>query len=678
MCGICGFTHAQPKDAQVLKNMCDIMAHRGPDGEGAYLANGIALGHRRLSLIDLEGGYQPMVRKSNHHVSELISAGQALGTNKKPNDIPVVSQNGEYAIVFNGEIYNYRDLAAVLKAEGWVLKTTSDTEVLLTGYIAWGEKVLDRIRGMFAFAIWDEQKQILFCARDFFGIKPFYYTVQQEQFIFASEIKSILEHPAYERELNREALEQYLSFQFSALPETFFKGIYKLPPAHSMVVHPDGHIEMKQYWSPLFNEASEGCSLHEAAERVGEAMRESVHYHNVADVEVGSFMSSGIDSSYMAALLAQENPLVQTFTVGFSEYEGERDEISWAAELAEKLDVSNTNKYITQDEYWKALPYVQWHMDEPSGDPSAVALFFVDQIASKKVKAVLSGEGADELFGGYKIYQAPMATDRLGKLPKPLLRASAALLRKLGIRGANFLERASETVAEWYYTNANGVSFTVEERERILKNPVKAPDPLEVVSPDYQEAQDHDFDEPTQMQYVDIRNWLVGDILLKTDKMAMAHSLESRVPFLDKEVFAAASVLPLDMRVTPEQTKVALRKASLTAIPTDWAQKEKLGFPVPVAAWLREPANAQRVKTWFESPEAQLFFNKDELDRLLNEHLAGADRSRKIFIVWMFLMWYRMYFVERTSPYQAEETPTTYFPGNYLNNPNQSPTKTTE
>lgn len=436
MCGICGFTHAQPEDAQVLKNMCDIMAHRGPDGEGAYLANGIALGHRRLSLIDLEGGYQPMVRKSNHHVSELISAGQALGTNKKPNDIPVVSQNGEYAIVFNGEIYNYRDLAAVLKAEGWVLKTTSDTEVLLTGYIAWGEKVLDRIRGMFAFAIWDEQKQILFCARDFFGIKPFYYTVQQEQFIFASEIKSILEHPAYERELNREALEQYLSFQFSALPETFFKGIYKLPPAHSMVVHPDGHIEMKQYWSPLFNEASEGCSLHEAAKRVDEAMRESVHYHNVADVEVGSFMSSGIDSSYMAALLAQENPLVQTFTIGFSEYEGERDEISWAAELAEKLDVSNTNKYITQDEYWKALPYVQWHMDEPSGDPSAVALFFVDQIASKKVKAVLSGEGADELFGGYKIYQAPMATDRLSKLPKPLLRASAALLRKLGIRGA--------------------------------------------------------------------------------------------------------------------------------------------------------------------------------------------------------------------------------------------------
>lgn len=286
MCGICGFTHAQPEDAQVLKNMCDIMAHRGPDGEGAYLANGVALGHRRLSLIDLEGGYQPMVRTSNHHVSELISAGQALGTNKKPNDIPVVSQSGDYAIVFNGEIYNYRDLAAVLKAEGWVLKTTSDTEVLLTGYIAWGEKVLDRIRGMFAFAIWDEQKQILFCARDFFGIKPFYYTVQQEQFIFASEIKSILEHPAYERELNREALEQYLSFQFSALPETFFKGIYKLPPAHSMVVHPDGHIEMKQYWSPLFAETKEGCSLHEAADRVGEAMRESVHYHNVADVEV--------------------------------------------------------------------------------------------------------------------------------------------------------------------------------------------------------------------------------------------------------------------------------------------------------------------------------------------------------------------------------------------------------
>lgn len=678
MCGICGFTHARPKDAQILKSMCDIMAHRGPDGEGAYLASGVALGHRRLSLIDLEGGCQPMIRKSNHHASELISAGQALGTNKMPNDTPIASRRGDYAIVFNGEIYNYRDLAAVLKAEGWVLKTTSDTEVLLTGYIAWGEKVLDRIRGMFAFAIWDEQKQILFCARDFFGIKPFYYTVQQEQFIFASEIKSILEHPAYERELNREALEQYLSFQFSALPETFFKGIYNLPPAHAMIVHPDGHIEMKQYWSPLFAKNKEGCSLHEAAERVDEAMRESVRYHNVADVEVGSFMSSGIDSSYLTALLAQENPLAQTFTVGFSEYEGEQDEISWAAELAEKLEVSNTSKHITQDEYWEALPYVQWHMDEPSGDPSAAALFFVDQIASKKVKAVLSGEGADELFGGYNIYQAPLATDRLSKFPRPFLRAGATLLQKLGIRGANFLERASETVADWYYTNANGVSFTVEERERILKDPVKAPDPLEIVSPDYREAQDQDFDEPTQMQYVDIRNWLVGDILLKTDKMAMAHSLESRVPFLDKEVFAAASVLPLALRITPDQTKVALRTASLATIPSDWAQKEKLGFPVPLAAWLREPANVERVKTWFESPEAQLFFNKDELDRLLHEHLAGADRSRKIFIVGMFLMWYRMYFVDRTSPYQAGETLGKVFSENHPNNPNQVATKATE
>lgn len=578
-----------------------------------------------------------------------------LAQNPPPSPLPqdkgehLTSQTGDYAIVFNGEIYNYREIAADLIAEGWQLSTSSDTEVLLTGYIAWGEDILDRIRGMFAFAIWDKPRGVLFCARDFFGIKPFYYTNQNGQFIFASEIKAILEHPAYERELNREALEQYLSFQFSALPETFFKGVFKLPPAHSLSVHKDGSIELRRFWEPTYHENADR-SLEDAARAIDEVMADSVRYHNVADVEVGSFLSSGIDSSYMAARLAKENPELKTFTVGFAEYEGDRDEVSWASELAEILEVENTSKHIDQKEYWDALPFVQWHMDEPSGDPSAVALYFVDQLASRQVKAVLSGEGADEFFGGYKIYQAPLASRRLSAIPSPLLRASAALLKALGLRGANYLERASETVADWYYTNANGVSFTVEERERILKQPLHCPAPQEVVAGPYAEAESKRLDQPSQMQYVDLFCWLVGDILLKTDKMAMAHSLESRVPFLDKKVFEVAATLPLSQRVTLEQTKVALRQASTHAIPQSWAQKEKLGFPVPMANWLRCDENYRHVKTWFNGPEARQFFNVDELMRLLDEHRDGSDRSRKIFMLWMFLIWYRMYFVEQTAP----------------------------
>ena len=595
MCGICGFTGATETDAPTLKAMCDIMAHRGPDGEGQYLADGVALGHRRLSLIDLENGSQPMVRATGAH--------------------------------------------------------DSITETLLVSYLAWGKLLLDKVRGMFAFAIWDKQRGELFCARDFFGIKPFYYTVQNgeagPQFIFASEIKCILEHPAYERELNEEALEQYLCFQFSALPETFFKGIYKLEPAHCMTVRADGTTETERYWRPTYD-FDQNRSREDTVKAIDAAMRESVRYHNVADVEVGSFLSSGIDSSYMAACLAKENPDIKTFTVGFAEYEGERDEISWARELADELHIENNSKHIGEEEYWESLPRVQWHMDEPSADPSAVALYFVDQEAAKKVKAVLSGEGADEFFGGYRIYQTPFANAKLSWVPKGLLRGASKAAHALGVRGANYLERASETPEDWYYTNANGVAFSPEERARLLKRPVQACSPQELIAPAYAEAAG--LDDTTRMQYVDLFFWLVGDILLKTDKMSMAHSLESRVPFLDKEVFNVSRTIPTPFKANGEQTKIALREAAERTIPKDWAQKEKLGFPVPMVDWLRQDRYYNQVKEWFTGDIAQQFFNTDELVRLLDEHRYKIDRSRKIWIVYMFLMWYKIYFVDKTVP----------------------------
>ena len=616
MCGICGFTCANDDDMPILKAMCDVMAHRGPDGEGQFINSGIALGHRRLSLIDLESGAQPFVR-----------------------------DNGAHVLVFNGEIYNYQDLRAQLEAEGWAFTTHSDTEVLLVSYLAWGKACLNKFRGMFAFALWDRDKQELFCARDFFGIKPFYYTQQGEQFIFASEIKCILEHPAYQRELNEEALGQYLCFQFSALPETFFKGVFKLPPAHCLTVHADGTTEMERYWQPEFT-PDQDLSMDEAVAAITRTMQESVHYHNVADVEVGSFLSSGIDSSYMAACLAKENPTIKTFTVGFAEYQGERDEISWAAELADDLGIANISHHITEEEYWESLPKVQWHMDEPSADPSAVALYFVDKLAATQVKAVLSGEGADEFFGGYKIYQTPFANAHVAGIPKPLLKAGAAIAGALHLRGQHYLERASSTVEDWYYTNANGVAFTAEERNALLKRPASCPTPQQLCAPAYAEAAAAGNDETTRMQYVDLHFWLVGDILLKTDKMSMAHSLESRVPFLDRGVFDLARTFPTTLKANEQQTKIALRQAAEQAIPTEWAQKEKLGFPVPVVNWLREDRYYNEVKEWFTGPEAQQFFNTDKLVALLDEHRAGADRSRKIWICYMFLMWYRIFFTE--------------------------------
>ena len=287
-------------------------------------------------------------------------------------------------------------------------------------------------------------------------------------------------------------------------------------------------------------------------------------------------------------------------------------------------------------------------MDEPSADPSAVALYFVDQEAAKKVKAVLSGEGADEFFGGYRIYQTPFANAKLSWVPKGLLRGASKAAHALGVRGANYLERASETPEDWYYTNANGVAFSPEERARLLKRPVQACSPQELIAPAYAEVSD--LDETTRMQYVDLFFWLVGDILLKTDKMSMAHSLESRVPFLDKEVFNVSRTIPTPFKANGEQTKIALREAAERAIPKDWAQKEKLGFPVPMVDWLRQDRYYNEVKEWFTGDIAQQFFNTDELVRLLDEHRYKIDRSRKIWIVYMFLMWYKIYFVDKTVP----------------------------
>ncbi len=649
MCGIVGFTRKYNDfGLDVLTKMNNTMIHRGPDGAGAYVDEGIALGHRRLAFIDIENGKQPMLRAKTL-TPELAYAAEDGSIRKSPSGETVTDRKDGLAIVFNGEIYNYADIREELVSKGYEFTTDSDTEVILASYLEWGKEMVKKFRGMFAFALWDSEKKTITCGRDWFGIKPFYYSFINGDLVFASEAKAILEFPEFKKELNKEALEAYLCFEFPALEETFFKGIFKLPPAHTMTIGSDGEVKLEKYWDPMFkidNRKTEKQFVDETEE----IFKTSIRYHNVADVEVGSFLSSGIDSSYMAACLFEENPDMNTFTVGFDLYSGERDEVYWAAGLAKELGMKNKAEYIKEEDYWDILSTVQWHMDEPLGDPSAIALYFVDKNAASTVKAVLSGEGADEFFGGYKIYQTAVENQKLGWVPNPVLKGAAKVLDTLHIRGGNYLRRAAASPKEWYYTNANGAAFSYDEMTKLINWKSECKTPLEFVAPYYKNAEDHGLGEAEQMQYVDCNVWLVNDILLKTDKMSMAHSLESRVPFMDTGVFGIANTIPTAMKMDSVQTKKTLRQDAGRMIPEINAQKQKLGFPVPLIAWLREEGHYEDLKAVFEGETAKKFFDSRQLVALLDEHRKGErDLSRRIWIVYMFLVWYNVYFEDGMS-----------------------------
>ncbi len=609
MCGFTGFTACGkvPDAERVLRKMTDRIAHRGPDDASYYSDDDIALGFRRLSIIDLDGGRQP-----------------------------IFNEDGSLVLVFNGEIYNYRELREELLAAGHVFATKTDSEVLLHGYEEYGEDLPNRLRGMFAFVIWDKNRKELYGARDFFGIKPFYYTETGGALMFGSEIKSFLDHPGFKKELNTRALEGYLSFWYSPPNnETFFEGVYKLPPAH-WFRYKNGKMEIRRYWKPEFR-ADESKTLDDWADIISDVFDDSVRAHKIADVEVGTFLSSGVDSSYITCVSGVE----KTFTVGFDN--GEKyNEINYAEELSSKIGAVNTSKVITPEEYRNILPTIQYHMDEPLADPAAVALYFVCNTASKQVKVVMSGEGSDELFGGYNIYSEPLACGAYDKIPFPIRRLIGRVANLLPHkRGINFLIRRGKTIEERYIGNA--YVFTERERKRLLKIKTDALSPEETMAPYYAEAEGND--PVTKMQYVDIFGWLAGDILLKADKMSMANSLEARVPFLDKEVMRVAERIPARYRVSKENTKLALRRAALRRMPEKWADKRKLGFPVPIRVWLREEPFYSDVKEAFRSADAERFFHTDRLLKLLEEHKAGkADNFRRIWTVYSFLIWYKVFF----------------------------------
>ena len=609
MCGICGFTGKLPDSKEVLTRMMDRIIHRGPDSAGQFITDKAAWGFRRLSIIDLDHGSQPMFNENNSIV-----------------------------IVFNGEIYNFMTLREELKAKGHVFRNNSDTEVLVHGYEEWGTELPKHCRGMFAFMIYDMNKDLAFGARDYFGIKPFYYGVIDGNLVFGSEIKSILEYPGYVKKVNTEALEQYLTFQYSVLPETFFKGIYKLAPAHS-ILFKDGEVTIERYWEPDFD-IDENANLDELVDKIDAQMQESVQAHMISDVEVGSLLSSGIDSSYIATVSKAD----KTFTVGF-DYD-KFNEISYAQDLSEKIGTKNFSKLITEEEYWSVLPEIQYYMDEPLADASCVALYFVDKTAAEHVKVVLSGEGADEFFGGYNIYHEPVSLHGYQKLPKGLRRfvgKAAEMIMPEGMRGRSFLMRGALDVEERFIGNAK--RFSVKERKKILKNATPAKAPWKLTKPYYDKVKH--LDDTTKMQYIDMNFWLIGDILLKGDKMSMRHSLECRVPFMDREVYKLAKTIPTKYNLAEGTTKYALRKAAKRYIPEATAMKKKLGFPVPIGLWLKEDKYYEQVKASFESPAAQKFFNTKELVKMLDQHKKGKlDNSKKIWVVYMFLMWYDVYFVQ--------------------------------
>lgn len=611
MCGFVGFTNHIENAQDTLLEMMDRIVHRGPDSAGSYVDSDIALGFRRLSIIDLEGG-----------------------------DQPIFNEDGSMVLLFNGEIYNYRELRQELIEKGHVFQTHADSEVVLHSYEEYGPEFLKNLRGMFAFVIWNKNKKELFGARDFFGIKPLYYARMQGSFLFGSEIKAFLPHPHFEKELNTKQLEQYLSYQYSPGQETFFNNVFKMPPAHYFV-YKDGEVRLSRYWAPRF-EADHSHDLEYWVDEIEKVFDDSIRAHKVSDVEVGSFLSSGVDSSYVACSAHVD----KTFTVGFDN--GEKyNEISYAEELSKRIPVKNISHVITPEEFWGNFPKIQYHMDEPLADPAAVALYFVCNTASKYLKVVLSGEGADEIFGGYNIYREPVDKRAYDKIPFPIRRAISAVAELLPPhRGRNFLVRRGKRLEDRFIGNA--YMFTKRERRRLLKNPAGAPAPEELCRPYYNRVENQD--EVTKMQYLDLHMWMVGDILLKADKMSMANSLELRVPFLDKEVMYLAERIPTEYRVNEKNTKYAMRQAALRRMPDKWADKKKLGFPVPTRVWLKEDKYYQIVKEKFTGDVAKTYFKTDRLVKLLDQHKEGkADNSRKIWTVYTFLVWYDQFFTEPNS-----------------------------
>lgn len=606
MCGFVGFCDDSKNKKKIIRDMADIIKHRGPDSDGYYVDNNIALGFRRLSIIDLDKGSQP-----------------------------IFNEDKDKVIVFNGEIYNYKEIREELKSKGHKFSTNTDTEVILHGYEEYKEDILNKLRGMFAFVIYDIKEKSLFGARDFYGIKPFYYYYDNDNFLFGSEIKSFLGSPNFKKELNKDMLSQYLTFQCSIGEDTFFKNTYKLLPGHYFI-YKDKELEIKKYYEVKL-EPNDDKSLEEWVSGIREVIDNSVLAHKVSDVEVGSFLSSGVDSSLIAKLSSVD----KTFTVGYDNKK--YSEIDYAKQFSDKINVSNVSKKISKEEYFKEFSNVQYYMDEPLADASAVMLYFLSKTASKHVKVCLSGEGADEIFGGYNIYHEPYSVSWYNKIPYFVRKCIGILVYPFrNYTGFNFLYRRSKKIEDRYIGNA--FIFEPNDAKKIVNFNYGNKTYKDFTKSYYDKVSD--LDVVTKMQYIDFNFWLIYDILLKADKMSMANSLEVRVPYLDRKVIEYASKLPSKYKIVGNETKYAFRKVAKEELADKVAYKKKLGFPVPIREWLKEDDVYQEVKNIFL--ESEYFFKPKKIIKLLDDHRAGKrDNSRKIWTIYTFLVWYQEYFIKR-------------------------------
>ena len=605
MCGFVGFVDKVGNKKKIIKDMADIIRHRGPDSDGYYVNDNVALGFRRLSIIDLDGGTQPIYNK-----------------------------NKDKLIVFNGEIYNYQEIKKELVSKGYKFSTKTDTEVILVGYEEYGEKVLDKLRGMFSFIIYDIRDNSIFGARDFYGIKPMYYYLTDDEFMFGSEIKSFLGHPNFKKELNRDMLKQYLTFQYSVGEDTFFKNVYKLRPGHYFK-YKDGNLDIEKYYEiDLTSDHSK--SLDEWEDIIRKELNESIKYHKISDVEVGSFLSSGVDSSIIATL----SDVDKTFTVGYDNKK--YSEIDYAKDLSKRINVKNVSKKISKEEYFDKFSDIQYYMDEPLADPSAAALYFVTNIASKHVKVALSGEGADEIFGGYNIYHEPYSVSWYNRIPYFIRRGIGVVAYPFrNHTGFNFLVRRSKKLEDRYVGNA--FIFEPGDANKILS--YKDNSTFKDLTKEYYDKTTG-YDDVSKMQYIDFNFWLIGDILLKADKMSMANSLEVRVPFLDRKLISNVIGIPSEYKIVGNETKYAFRQVCKETLDSKWANKKKLGFPVPIREWIKDDDVYNNIYKLFS--EGGSFFNTSKIIKLLEDHKKGKrDNSRKIWTIYSFLIWYQEYFVKR-------------------------------
>ncbi|MEG8178004.1 asparagine synthase (glutamine-hydrolyzing) [Nocardia terpenica] len=630
MCGLLGFLTADVATDDVVQQVYDALQcgrHRGPDERGTWHDEHIILGFNRLSIIDIDHSHQPL--------------------RWGPADNPQ-----RYALAFNGEIYNYLELREQLAAEhGARFHTEGDGEAIVAAYHHWGTAAFSRLRGMFAFAIWDTETRQLVLGRDPFGIKPMFLATGPNGTAYASEKKSLLELlPALglSDALDVRALEHYTVLQYVPEPESLHRDVRRLESGCYATLTPGEKPAVTRYFEPTFRVRPFATGGEERRYReIAEVLEDSVAKHMRADVTVGAFLSGGIDSTATAALAIRHNPNLLTFTSAF-EREG-YSEADVAAETAAAIGAKHFVRMVSPAEYAAAIPEIVWYLDDPVADPALVPLYFVAKEARKHVKVVLSGEGADELFGGYTIYREPLSLRPFEYLPRGVRRLAGALSDRIpeGTRGKSLLHRGSLTLEERYYGNAR--SFNDAQLRAVLRDFRPEWTHRDVTAPIY--ARSRGWDPVARMQHLDLFTWLRGDILVKADKMTMANSLELRVPFLDPEVFRIAEQLPYEQKLTKETTKYALRKALETIVPPHVLHRPKLGFPVPLRHWLRGPELYDWAAQQIAESQTDHLLDKSAIKAMLESHRQGpTDHSRRLWTLLIFMIWHGIFIEDRIKP----------------------------